>query len=595
MKRIIYLLLISLTVASCSGVKKKGVNVVTFDSIVMQEKIMLHPNLPDTIPYATLDINFVYPAKFGSKEQLQKLQSIFYEKVLGEFCTNASSPDSAIASYMNGYVDMYREISSDFDEMLIEYGKHNLPYHRFSYYRSISNNIIYKDESLLSFSAHYTDYQGGAHGIYIQENITVNLNTIEKIQETDIFIPNYKEPLAQVIRKKLLENLREIYDGDDEYLKQYFFEFNNIYPNNNFLIDDKGLNYVYNVYEIAPYASGMFEVFIPYSEITHLLNMEIFAELFPDMELKEVTEEPKTAEEIHSVNYNEFPIAYIKNDKLYFFNPENHTIVEFEEETEQVFNCVYSDQDAMFYYTVSQNENLVIKQVDLSVMPAQPKLLFNLNKPTKEFYSETYGEKAKLKFIKDNLLLECDFSWDSYNFIKFYNYSVKDNTVDKINWKQFHNKFGCLPYYLPDETTDYSSIYKKADQLDLSEYIDEYNKDFEKEYYFEGTSADGSKIIFAIMIGMGDLPHGPYCVLNADGAKIQLLDGTDMGSSFKPLWCNNNVVYIRSYKSETEKNQWGDAKIIEELCYTQATDNSIKRIDQDVDYYATRKKHPIKQ
>jgi hypothetical protein len=594
MKRIIYLLLISLTVASCSGVKKKGVNVVTFDSIVMQEKIMLHPNLPDTIPYATLDINFVYPAKFGSKEQLQKLQSIFYEKVLGEFCTNASSPDSAIASYMNGYVDMYREISSDFDEMLIEYGKHNLPYHRFSYYRSISNNIIYKDESLLSFSAHYTDYQGGAHGIYIQENITVNLNTIEKIQETDIFIPNYKEPLAQVIRKKLLENLREIYDGDDEYLKQYFFEFNNIYPNNNFLIDDKGLNYVYNVYEIAPYASGMFEVFIPYSEITHLLNMEIFAELFPDMELKEVTEEPKTTEEIHSVNYNEFPIAYIKNDKLYFFNPENHTIVEFEEETEQVFNCVYSDQDAMFYYTVSQNENIVIKQVDLSVMPAQPKLLFNLNKPAKEFYSETYGEKALLRYIKGSLLLECDFVWDYYNFTKYYEYSIKDNTIATIDWDQFERKFGYHPYSSRETTNDYSSIYNKSKKLDLSKYINEHNIDSEREYFFKGISADGSKIIFAIMLDMCDLAHGPYCVANIDGSNMQVLEDTDMGSAFKPLWSNNNVVYLCSYESETELNEWGGAKTIDELCYTQATDNSIKRIDQDVDYYATRTKHPIK-
>lgn len=594
MKRIFYLLLISLTVASCSGVKKKGVNVVTFDSIVMQEKIMLHPNLPDTIPYATLDINFVYPAKFGSKEQLQKLQSIFYEKVLGEFCTNASSPDSAIASYMNGYVDMYREISSDFDEMLIEYGKHNLPYHRFSYYRSISNNIIYKDESLLSFSAHYTDYQGGAHGIYIQENITVNLNTIEKIQETDIFIPNYKEPLAQVIRKKLLENLREIYDGDDEYLKQYFFEFNNIYPNNNFLIDDKGLNYVYNVYEIAPYASGMFEVFIPYSEITHLLNMEIFAELFPDMELKEVTEEPKTTEEIHSVNYNEFPIAYIKNDKLYFFNPENHTIVEFEEETEQVFNCVYSDQDAMFYYTVSQNENLVIKQVDLSVMPAQPKLLFNLNKPAKEFYSETYGEKALLRYIKGSLLLECDFVWDYYNFTKYYEYSIKDNTIATIDWDQFERKFGYHPYSSRETTNDYSSIYNKSKKLDLSKYINEHNIDSEREYFFKGISADGSKIIFAIMLDMCDLAHGPYCVANIDGSNMQVLEDTDMGSAFKPLWSNNNVVYLCSYESETELNEWGGAKTIDELCYTQATDNSIKRIDQDVDYYATRTKHPIK-
>lgn len=595
MKRIIYLLLISLIFASCTGIKKKGVNVVAFDSIVMQEKIKLLPNKPDSLPYATLDIKFIYPKTFNSKEQLQKLQSVFYENVLGEKCANASTPDSAVATYVKNYINLYRESTADYNEMLLESGEDNVPHYIYMHTRSVYNIIEYKNENLLNFSVISDEYLGGAHGYYSQHNVIVNLNTLEEIQEADIFVSDYKEPLAQVIKQKLLKSLRKENKGEsDELLKQYFFDFDKISPNNNFLMDDKGLYYTYNFYEIAPYASGMFYAFVPYSEITHLLNLELFAEFFPDMDLKKDANEPITAEETQSTNYNEFPIAYVKNAELYFFNPENHTIMKFTQETDPVFNCVYSDQDDMFYYTVLQNENIVIKQVDLSVVPAQPKLLFNLNKPAKEFYSETYGEKALLRYIKGSLLLECDFVWDFYNFTKYYEYSIKDNTIATIDWDQFERKFGYHPYSSRETTNDYSSIYNKSKKLDLSKYMNEHNIDSEREYFFKGISADGSKIIFAIMLDMCDLAHGPYCVANIDGSNMQVLEDTDMGSAFKPLWSNNNVVYLCSYESETELNEWGGAKTIDELCYTQASDNSIKRIDQDIDYYAVRNIHPNK-
>ena len=593
MKRIINLLLIALAVVSCKGVKTREVNAITFDSIVVQEKIKLLPDKPDSIPYATLDIKFVYPAAFGTKEQLQKLQSVFYENVLGEQYAKALAPDSVVKTYVKDYVNMYRENSADFNQILLEYEKDEIPYYAFSHTRSISNRIEYKNEALLSFSVHADEYLGGVHGTYIQENVVVNLNTLEKIQEADVFIPDYKEPLARVIREKLLKVMEENAGSDDADLREYFFEFDSIYPNNNFMMDDKGVHYVYNVYEIASYAAGMFEVFILYSEIANLLNAEMLEELLPGIvDLSGEANKP----EAKRVNYNDYPIAYVKNSKIHFFNPENETTAELTEETDSVFNCVYSDKDAMFYYTVSRDGKLSIKQMDLSDTSAQPKLLFDLNKPTAEFFSETYGEKAKLKFIKDNLLLECDFVWDYYNFTKFYNYSIKNNTLTIINWDQFESRYGYHPYSPEDESSlkNYKSVYNKAKQLDLSKYMHEDYGDFETEYFFQGASADGSKIVFSIMLGFGDLAHGPYCVADADGTNMQILENTDMGSSNEPLWCNNNVLYICSYESETEKYDWGGAKQIIEFCYTRADDNSIVCIDKDVDCYAVRKKHPIK-
>lgn len=95
-----------------------------------------------------------------------------------------------------------------------------------------------------------------------------------------------------------------------------------------------------------------------------------------------------------------------------------------------------------------------------------------------------------------------------------------------------------------------------------------------------------SKVLFSILVGSGDLSHGPFCVANSDGTMISLLENTDMASAIKPLWCNNNVVYIRSYNSETEKSEWGGVKRIVELCYTNSTTNEVAVIDTEADYFA---------
>ncbi len=598
MKRTLYLLLIALLAISCGG-KKGGASTITFDSIEVHKEIKLLPDKPDSLPYAKLDIKFIYPKKFGSKEQLQKLQFIFYEKVFGKKYAETNTPDVIVENYVKDYIKVYRDIIPHFDEALLQFGEEARSFPTFSFSLSVFNKIEYESANVLSFSACSDDYQGGAHGIYFRDNVAVNLNTVEKIQEKDIFIEDYKEPLALVIREQLLEYIRDDRDEDSdaETLKQYFFQFDSIYSNNNFLMDDKGLHYVYNVYEIAPYASGMFELFIPYSKIANLLKPDVFAELFPEINLQEMASELQaiTEEPQQDPTYNDFPVAYVRDGKLYFFNPESDTKMEFTEEKDSVFNCVYSDRDAMLYYTVSRNGKLMIKQVDLSTTPTQPDLLFNLDKPTSEFYTETYGEKSKLKFIKGNLLLECDFVWEYYSFTKYYDYSIKNNTIAKIDWDKFGSKYKDYLYNLESSTKNYKSVYNKAKRLDFSKYLEgTYDKSIEKECHFEGASADDSKIVFAMMLDMCDLAHGPYCVANADGTDIQILDNTDMGSSFKPLWCNNNVVYLCSYNSETEKNEWGGAKRIIELCYTRATDNSIAHIDQDVDYYAVRTKHPIK-
>lgn len=282
MKRIIYLLLVFVAVVSCTKAQNKRNEIITLDTIVVKEKIKLFPNKPDSVPYATLDIKFVYPIAFGLEEQLQKLQYLFCEEVLGEQYAKALLPDSAVNSYVKDYVDMCHDYGAECYEDYLEFGIEGV-----RNYISISNHIEYISENILSFSASTDEYQcGAANSYYFQKNVVVDLNTIEQIREKDIFIMDYEEPLARVIKQKLLEYMKEEGYDDDEEAKEEFIDFDNISSNGNFLIDDKGLYYTYQPEEIAYRPAGMFEVFIPYSEIAHLLNTDMLAKLFPHINLQ---------------------------------------------------------------------------------------------------------------------------------------------------------------------------------------------------------------------------------------------------------------------------------------------------------------------
>ena len=53
-----------------------------------------------------------------------------------------------------------------------------------------------------------------------------------------------------------------------------FFSIEEIFPNGNFFVDDKGITYTFNEYEIAAYVVGATHVLLPFEELQYLLKQE---------------------------------------------------------------------------------------------------------------------------------------------------------------------------------------------------------------------------------------------------------------------------------------------------------------------------------
>lgn len=169
------------------------------------------------------------------------------------------SPQQAVDSFKTQYVkDFQGEKFTDEDyDLEDETG--------FQYYLNLENKITYNRNNLVSFLVKSESFEGGAHGAHGIFGYVINLNTGEYITEDSFAGINYKKNISNIIIKKIAEEKKV---NDPKQLEN--MGYNNladIVPNGNFTIDEKGITYYFNEYEIAAYFIGITEVFIPYEEL----------------------------------------------------------------------------------------------------------------------------------------------------------------------------------------------------------------------------------------------------------------------------------------------------------------------------------------
>lgn len=273
-------LLLSVNLTSCIKNKSKE-NVVEFDKLDFNDKISLLSVNDTTLPFSEVKIEFTYPEKFNNKEDLASLQQIFTGTFFNDETYDSLSPKDALDKYIDNYSKEYRELSKDYYDAKARLGGDGVN-SWYWYYLNISNNILFKDANILSYSVEYSDYTGGAHGSLRVLYYTIDLNKIATISQEDIFKPNYQKFLTSKIIEKLMEKYN--LDSPDKLIEEGFFDINDISPNNNFWMNDKGVHYIYNQYEIAPYSMGPIDVSIPFEELTSIIIPESIAGKYMEKE-----------------------------------------------------------------------------------------------------------------------------------------------------------------------------------------------------------------------------------------------------------------------------------------------------------------------
>ena len=254
---------------TCCNTQVRGVaeNKVTWDSLVV--KRTYHMMNVDTNPACSLHVKFIYPTDFPDINVLNATKKQFILDYFGSKYADLS-PELAAAKYAEDFVLTFKEDEKDFaKEKDTESRPSEIEDSWYDMNETASNHILYNRNNLLSFMILKESYNGGAHSAHSYTNRVIDLSTGLRITEKELFREDYQDDLAKIIVEciALANNV-----GDALELENIgFFNIKEIYPNKNFYVDEMGITYIFNEYEIAAYALGAVTVRIPYEKIRHLL------------------------------------------------------------------------------------------------------------------------------------------------------------------------------------------------------------------------------------------------------------------------------------------------------------------------------------
>jgi hypothetical protein len=130
--------------------------------------------------------------------------------------------------------------------------------------------ILRQDSSLTTLEISGYSFQGGAHGNSITTFINWNTKSEKNIYLKDILKDNYKAQLTAIA--DTIFRKQEKLSDTASLANDYFFKDNKFALNENFSITPLGIKFLYNQYEIKPYAAGQTDLFIPYARIRSLLK-----------------------------------------------------------------------------------------------------------------------------------------------------------------------------------------------------------------------------------------------------------------------------------------------------------------------------------
>lgn len=125
---------------------------------------------------------------------------------------------------------------------------------------------------LQTYSVYTDTYLGGAHGMQALIPHVINLRKGDVIEETDLFLPGYEEPVSALIKQTLQNEWGSPDDPDSPYNSM---EEDGMVPNGAFAVSELGVTWYYQPYVIASYAQGIIEALVTWEDLKPYVNSDL--------------------------------------------------------------------------------------------------------------------------------------------------------------------------------------------------------------------------------------------------------------------------------------------------------------------------------
>lgn len=181
------------------------------------------------------------------------------------------SHNSTIAEACEEFV---AERKREYAELLPEYidSKDNgMPAVWFYNYYVANSEVERGYNGTINYIIMWEEFTGGAHPNSYYTVLNFNPKTGEEFVLSDILKENHEGPLTDMLIKNLAKQLEvENVDGIKE--KGYLYQDTDMFISNNFILGNDKIVFIYNKYEIAPYALGDIMIEVTYDELKDLMK-----------------------------------------------------------------------------------------------------------------------------------------------------------------------------------------------------------------------------------------------------------------------------------------------------------------------------------
>jgi len=232
---------------------------VAFTYVYTEGSVKLRPAVEDS-PDATFEAASVWPLGIAATDEFIKseIRKLFFQKDEG----------GEIGALV---LKMKKKFFADYLEENKDVTNAELKDSYTAYSMDVSDKlmIMFQATKLVTLAFDNYAYTGGAHGNYGTEFRVLDLTKNKSLALADILtgagIAKLQPKLEASFRKQF--NLQPGDPLTDGGLLE-----NKIEANDNICVTGSGLEFVYNPYEIGPYAMGEIDLFIPFTELTEYLK-----------------------------------------------------------------------------------------------------------------------------------------------------------------------------------------------------------------------------------------------------------------------------------------------------------------------------------
>lgn len=239
---------------------------VAFRTQSFQDHILLFSGKKEASPSASYGMVWLSPIENTTDPATAKfLTEAIRKGMIGDsLAAVVSSPEEAFSRLSKSFFASYREDMGDISPDEID----QTGYMMFSYEENHSVEVFYNRNQLLTLGFWTYWFGGGAHGNYATELRSYDLQNRKELLLEDVFLPGYDQKLTPYLDKAARSKFSI---PKNEPLGNTLFE-NTIPATENFGLTGRGVVFNYPPYEIAAYAMGEIRLFVPYSDIKHLLQ-----------------------------------------------------------------------------------------------------------------------------------------------------------------------------------------------------------------------------------------------------------------------------------------------------------------------------------